>query len=661
MIRSTLNIYLIFFISCKFYAQNLNENSNVPYIPTFPISENSSFNYIDSEVVNIPALKLKNLSDELIHWAEDGAFVGGELLILKRGSIIFHEAYGWSDKEKQIPLERNSIWCIKSMTKPYIATAIMLLIEEGKISLDDKIIDFMPEFEGDKRTTIAHLLSHTSGYTGLGDTNGYMDLQSWVNSLVKNKPEKKFGEYSYGDFNFEVLTYLIENVSQVKVEEFLSKRIFAPLKLNESYTHFDPNFSWSKKVNSRYRWVDGHYIKNWTNLSDQSWSFFPGAWGIWSTAVDYAKFLQTFLQDGEFNNTKLLEPSTVREMTSPHGFKDNVPIYGYGWYVKPYNEEPESVFRFGHGGVDGTISYVYPKEELVVLFMTHGRGGDHLDAFRDLLGTSGLVKGNPAVGMIPINESEKNIVNTKATDLSSYIGLFLVKQLRRKDEQLIASVYMENNGLKIKISPLKHSAGMIRDLIYLGGDRFAPGLINNGNPEWINPQMEVEFGFKESDIRTINISAGGNTIIKGYEENPRIIKRLISDTKQLKHIDELLDESLQMKGIEETKSLYRRLYKEKSSNVIFSESMVNFLGYRYLGEKLYSEALALFELNIEAYPNSPNCYDSLADAWKRLGNFEKAKTNYEKALKLAENLNDPMAKGIRERLKIINSQKLNKN
>jgi len=662
MLRIILHVFFIGLLCIQLNAQNQISGPDVPHITTFPAVSNSHFQYISSDKLDIPTIKLEKLSTEIKSWIKSQAFVGGELLILKKGNVIFHESYGWSDIEKKIPLERNSIWCIKSMTKPYIATAIMILIEEGKISLDNKIIDFLPEFAGNKGTTIANLLAHTSGYSdsGLGDTSGYNNLKSWVNDLVKNKPEREFGNYAYSDSNYAILTYLIEHVTKTPADKFIYERIFSPLKLIETYTHFSPDSSWSNKANSRYRWADGHYIKNWTNLSEPEWSFFPGAWGVWSTATDYAKFLQTILQNGTFNNTKILKPNTVKEMISPHGFNGDVPVYGYGWTVR-LDVNQNSLLRFGHGGIDGTAAYVFPEEELIILFMTHGRNGDHLDSFKDLLINSGLTKGMISPAMIPKNKFPKPLISLKENDFKKYIGKYLVKENRRNPIDLIASIYTEDNRLKIKINPIEHHAGMIRDLIYLGNNRFALGLFYNDKLEWVNPHLEIELPKIDSTVQKIKIFAGKNIVISGQKEDIEKINNLILSTRQLKYIDELIDASLQERNIKETKLLSTRLHEKKPSDVKFSEQWINFLGYRYLREKLFDEAIAVFEMNNEAYPDSPNSYDSLADAWSQLGNYDKAKSYYEKALNIARKLNDPMTDGIEKRLKSLKNQMLNKN
>ena len=96
--------------------------------------------------------------------------------------------YGWSDREEGRPLERGSIWSVKSMSKPFTATAILMLEEEGKLSLDDRVQQYIRGFAGDDRISIRHLLTHTSGYDGLGNTASFSTLSEWVADWASQPP-----------------------------------------------------------------------------------------------------------------------------------------------------------------------------------------------------------------------------------------------------------------------------------------------------------------------------------------------------------------------------------------------------------------------------------------------------------------------------------------
>jgi CubicO group peptidase (beta-lactamase class C family) len=122
--------------------------------PTFP--------YADVASLGIAREQLTWLGNEINTWVGSGELVGAELLVLRSGQVVHHEAYGWSDREARRPLERNSIFTIQSMSKPFTAAAILTLVEEGLLSLGDPLRRYVPGFPNDS-TTIHHLLTHTSG------------------------------------------------------------------------------------------------------------------------------------------------------------------------------------------------------------------------------------------------------------------------------------------------------------------------------------------------------------------------------------------------------------------------------------------------------------------------------------------------------------------
>ena len=251
---------IILFICIVFYqvaiAQIVNNDETVPRTYTLPGISNPAFPYAQTKDTVLTKKALEELGDDLISWVASGELVGAELLIIQDEKTIFHEAYGWSDLEKNRPVKRNSIWSIKSMSKPFTASAIMMLSEQGKLSVNDKLIDYIPEYAGDSSTTLAHLLSHSSGYDELRYTQGHEDLGSWVKHMATLSPTEELGTYQYSDFNYAALGYIVELVSEMPLEEYLQINFLSPLELNESYTNFSPDSSWASDVNSRYRLLE---------------------------------------------------------------------------------------------------------------------------------------------------------------------------------------------------------------------------------------------------------------------------------------------------------------------------------------------------------------------------------------------------------------------
>lgn len=216
----------------------------------------------------------------------------------------------------------------------------MILEEEGRLSLDDPVTRYVPTFAGDDRTAIRHLLTHTSGYDGLGDTGEFPSLKEWVEDWASKTPTRPFGEYTYSDFNYAALGHVVESVSGRSVDAFIRERIIEPLGLEETYTAFSPDSSWAPRMNSRYRWPEGAgaYERYWSRTDPQRYPFYPAAWGLYATAIDYAEFMALWMNKGRYRDVRILSAATVEEALRPHAPNEGW-AYGYGWFVRPAPRE----------------------------------------------------------------------------------------------------------------------------------------------------------------------------------------------------------------------------------------------------------------------------------------------------------------------------------
>jgi CubicO group peptidase (beta-lactamase class C family) len=164
------------------------QESAVPRTRTWPGIALPAFPYTQPEEVGLSTGKLERLGDEIVTWVANGDLVGAELLIIRNGRAVFHEAFGWADREERRPMRRNSVFAIASMTKSYTATAALMLVDEGLLSLDDPVRRHSPGFPDDS-TTIHDLLRHTSGFVAMNrsrhvDQSRFGSLGGWVDSLV---------------------------------------------------------------------------------------------------------------------------------------------------------------------------------------------------------------------------------------------------------------------------------------------------------------------------------------------------------------------------------------------------------------------------------------------------------------------------------------------
>jgi CubicO group peptidase (beta-lactamase class C family) len=276
---------------------------------------------------------------------------GAVILIARDGKVAFFDAFGFQDREKRIPMKADSIFRIASMTKPITSIALMMLVEEGKIQIDDLLALYLPEFkdlkvgveqvvpETGKRSlslepprrgpTIQDLLRHTSGFTydvfgdslvktayqaaNLRDSN--QTLAEFTSRLAKLPLAYHPGTTWEYSFSTDVLGRVIEVVSGVPFDEFVSDRVLRALKMT-STGFFVPESDAGRLAEPQLDSTTGRRPA----LLDvtRKPSFPSGGGGMVSTAADYARFSQMLLNGGELDGARLLSPHTISLMTADH-------------------------------------------------------------------------------------------------------------------------------------------------------------------------------------------------------------------------------------------------------------------------------------------------------------------------------------------------------
>jgi CubicO group peptidase (beta-lactamase class C family) len=379
------------------------QDAEVPRTRTFPGLESPAFPYAQPEEVGLSSEILDRLGDEITEWVASGDLVGAELLIVKDGRAVFHEAYGWSDREERRPVERNSIWSIKSMSKPFTAAAVLMLAEEGELSLDDPVSRYIPGFAGDPRTTIRHLLTHTSGYRNADLGNPiwavHPSIREWVEDWAARTPSGTLGTYEYTDFGFAAAGYIVEVVAGIPIGRFTEERIARPLRLADTSTQMSTDPAWRSRLNPWYRWNDdaGAYHLRWTS-DFPGWGFYPAAWGMFSTAMDYARWMALWLNGGEWQGVRLLSEETVDQALREHA-RAGPRGYGYGWFVADEPRARGMPAVMYHFGGDGTMAIAVPDADAIVVFLTHSRGIGHGSALIEVLGMLEIFE-HPGPGLV---------------------------------------------------------------------------------------------------------------------------------------------------------------------------------------------------------------------------------------------------------------------
>ncbi len=345
-------------------------------------------------------------------------------MIMQDGIIKHTTAIGLADRAKNTPMAIGTRFRIASMTKPITSVAILMLMEEGKLTLDDPVTDYIPAFSstrvatsytnGDdgliptipltEPITIRHLLTHTAGLgylfdfqTNLGEiylnNHLYMregDLASRIDHLATLPLYRQPGgqwQYSYGT---DVLGRVIEIVSGQTLEIFMNERILSPLKMNNTEFLFDEtdfdNLVTVYTHNEAGNMIpfDGGGLNRNPNKDGAGW--YSGGGGLVSTASDYMNFLQMLLNKGSLNGVRFLNPETIELMTTSHVAAENRPAdwlqqgvsFGLaGWVItEPGLSHPYAApGQFGWGGYYDTVFAISSKDNLAYLVLAQREPG----------------------------------------------------------------------------------------------------------------------------------------------------------------------------------------------------------------------------------------------------------------------------------------------
>lgn len=362
----------------------------------------------------VDTARLERLHDYLKQNTGNDGYLGAVSLIMRDGRIVDWQAYGHRDLARREAMRPDSIFRIYSMTKTVTTVAVMMLVEEGRITLEDPISRYLPGFDqpqvmtggtadapqlrpAEHPITIHALLTHTAGYpAGLKgdadavkrmeriDPHGAKDLRDFAERMshvpLAADPDTRFG---YDGASLELLARLVEVVSKQSFAQFLQERIFAPLAMHDT--------GFSVPANQRGRIVDLTTMgdKGKLVLADTVSARHPGeplnaydsgAGGLYSTAADYARFAQMLLDGGTLDGHKLLARKTVELMMRNHLTMLHPPVtqfseaegFGLGGYVvidAARRGQLGSNGQFGWTGAASTYYTIDPAEHLVAILM----------------------------------------------------------------------------------------------------------------------------------------------------------------------------------------------------------------------------------------------------------------------------------------------------
>jgi CubicO group peptidase (beta-lactamase class C family) len=302
-------------------------------------------------------------------------------MVARHGKITMHEAIGWRHRGYRLPMQHDTLFRMASNTKPVVATAVLILSEEGKLDIKDRVARHLDSFSEGKSAEINlfQLLTHSSGFRIAPifypfEPDQPATLRSAAAKFAKEGPAVPPGtSYSYSNAGFNTLGAVIEQVSGMPLEQFFISRIYAPLGMLDTLHHEDgEKLHRMATVYRGSRGKDGRvtFRQGFTPDDPPDYPVIRASGGMISTAMDYARFLQMYLNGGRYGSVRILAPESVKLATQPHIRMEGAGSYGLGWSVSP-----EGIYS--HGGSDGTFAWVDPGRDLIAMVLTQSPGGNN--------------------------------------------------------------------------------------------------------------------------------------------------------------------------------------------------------------------------------------------------------------------------------------------
>ncbi|MDA9257404.1 beta-lactamase family protein [Flavobacteriaceae bacterium] len=361
------------------------------------LNAQSNFEISSPESQGFSSEKLTLLNQAMHSYVDNNELSAIQTAIVKNGKLIHFDSYGSSDISENNALKSDDIFRIASMTKPIVSLALMKLYEEGKFKLNDPVYKYIPEFKNltvkkRKKTKpvknhvkIIDLLRHSAGLNFKGPEDYRkvinMNLEEYTKDAAKTPLKFEPGTTWWYSSSTDICGYLIEVLSRQKLDVFLKKNIFDPLKMDD--TSFELPKNKIDRLTTLYVVGENKELVSFDNKSNSPFKdkviLLNGSGGLLSTTEDYLKFSVMLLNNGSSNGEQIIKKSTLDLMKEDHslGLKYKKLVFGkkkgFGLGFEVVKED-ETKFgskgTFGWGGMFGTYFRVDPKENMVYIYMT---------------------------------------------------------------------------------------------------------------------------------------------------------------------------------------------------------------------------------------------------------------------------------------------------
>src|SRR6267154_2673099 len=396
---------------------------------------------------------------------QDGTIPGAVLVVGHDGRVLYRKAYGARALEpRREAMTLDTIFYVASLTKVIATTtAVMQLVETGKVRLNDPVAKYLPEFaqNGKDDITVRQLLTHYSGLEpDLDLKTAWIGKQTAYGMALAETPEDPPGsKFSYSDVNFIVLGELVERVSGETLDEYATRHIFTPLKM--LHTRYLPPAVWRAKIAPTQYDENEHMLRGVVHdPTVRRMGGVAGQAGLFSTGDDLAKFAQALLNGGD----GILSAMSVEKMTRPEQPPAAPVLRGFGWDIdSPFSSNRGDLLPvggYGHTGFTGTSMWIDPTTRTYIILLTnavHPRGKSNAIALRSKVATA-------LAAAMPLTTSEKEALRWQS--ITGYNEAQSAARRRRS----------RNGSVKNGIDVLEAHAF---DVLQVAGRKKKIGLVTN--------------------------------------------------------------------------------------------------------------------------------------------------------------------------------------
>jgi len=300
------------------------------------------------------ALETEGIDEFVTNYIDRNGLPGASIVVVKDGKLVYEKGYGHDSNGN--PLTAKSKMRLASGSKPITAFAVLQLVDEGKVKLDDPIVNYLPELTMNdsrwKQVTVSQLLSHTSGVPNPIIVAPANTLKEGAERIYDWKLQSNPGEkYTYSNTNYWILAYLVEEMSGIEFSQYLNQKVFSPLGMNDSLTIVNSG-DFVKGLPKGYVSAYGTAIP-WTEMEEMN----MGAGGVVTTASDMGKWLSMHTNNGTSElGEQLLSKELLEVSYSPQPGSEK---YGLGWSLSSPNVKPA---RISHSG---TVSTYQTQQDII--------------------------------------------------------------------------------------------------------------------------------------------------------------------------------------------------------------------------------------------------------------------------------------------------------